>query len=113
MSVPDQYMIRVGANLTFDKLTLSAGVRNERLPASDLVGGNNGFRRPGYIISAEPGLSYNFKKFTAYTYVPFALVRSRIQSEPDKIRSRITGTRTVGDAAFADYAVNIGFSFKL
>jgi hypothetical protein len=113
MSVPDQYMIRVGANFTFDRLSLSAGFRNERLPASDLVGGNKGFRRPGYIISAEPGITYSFKKFTAYAYVPVALERSRIQSEPDKIRSRLTGTRTVGDAAFADYAVNIGFSFKL
>jgi hypothetical protein len=113
MSVPDQYMIRVGANFTFNKLTLSAGFRNECLPASDLVGGSNGFRRPGYIISAEPGLTYNFKKFTAYAYVPVALVRNRTQSEPDKIRSRLTGTRAVGDAAFADYAVNIGFSFKL
>ena len=113
MSVPDQYMVRIGANVSFDKLTVSAGVRNERLPSRDLVGGNNGFRRPGYIISAEPGLSYTFKKFTAYAYVPVALVRSRIQSEPDRIRSKLTGTRTVGDAAFADYAVNIGFSFKL
>lgn len=113
MSVPDQYMIRIGANVTFDKLTLSAGVRDECLPASDLVGGNNGFRRPGYIISAEPGLSYNFKNVTAYAYVPVALVRNRTQSEPDKIRSRLTGNRTVGDAAFADYAVNIGLSFKL
>jgi hypothetical protein len=113
MSVPDQYMIRAGVNVTFDKLTISAGMRDECLPARDLVGGNNGFRRPGYIISAEPGLTYSFKKVTAYAYVPVALVRNRTQSEPDKIRSRITGNRTVGDAAFADYAVNIGFSFKL
>lgn len=113
MSVPDQYMIRVGANFTFNKLTVSAGVRDECLPSSDLVGGSNGFRRPGYIISAEPGLTYNFKKFTAYAYVPVALVRNRTQSEPDKIRTRLTGTRTVGDAAFADYSINIGFTVKL
>lgn len=113
MSVPDQYMIRVGANVNFKKLTLSAGLRDECLPARDLVGGNNGFRRPGYIISAEPGLTYKFKKVTGYAYVPVALVRNRTQSEPDKIRSRLTGTRSVGDAAFADYAVNIGFLFKL
>lgn len=113
MSVPDQYMIRLGANVTFNKLTVSAGLRDECLPSRDLVGGNNGFRRPGYIISAEPGLSYNFKKFTAYAYVPVALVRNRTQSEPDRIRSEQTGTYVVGDAAFADYAVNIGFSFRL
>jgi len=113
MSVPDQYMIRAGANFSFNKLTLSAGVRNECLPSTDLLGGSNGFRRPGYIISAEPGLSYGFKKLTAYAYVPVALVRNRTQSEPDKIRTRLTGTRTVGDAAFSDYAINVGFSVKL
>ncbi|MGZ5135755.1 MAG: hypothetical protein ACXWCG_11415 [Flavitalea sp.] len=113
MSVPDQFMIRVGANLTFDKLTISAGLRDDCLPSTDLVGGNNGFRRPGYIISVEPGLSYNFKNVTAYAYVPVALVRNRTQSEPDKIRSSMTGTHVVGDAAFADYSINIGLSFKL
>lgn len=113
MSVPDQYMIRAGANFIFNKLMLSAGVRNERLPSRDLVGGNGGFRRPGYIISAEPGITYTFKKITAYAYVPVALVRNRIQSEPDRIRTKLTGNRTVGDAAFADYAVNVGFSVRL
>ena len=113
MSVPDQYMVRAGGNFTFDKLTASAGVRYECLPSSDLVGGDRGFRRPGYIFSAEPGLIYAFKKLAAYAYVPVALVRNRTQSEPDKIRSENTGVHVIGDAAFADYAINIGFAFKL
>lgn len=112
MSVPDQYMARVGVNASFDKLTLSAGLRDECLPAHDLIGGSNGFRRPGYIISAEPGISYQFKKFNMYAFVPIALARDRTQSVPDEIRTQVTGVYAQGDAAFADYAVNVGLSFR-
>ncbi|MDB5229969.1 MAG: hypothetical protein JWN76_774 [Chitinophagaceae bacterium] len=112
MSVPDQYMIRAGFNFTFHNLQLTAGVRDECLPVHDLVGGSNGFRRPGYIISAEPGVSYRIKKVTVYGFVPFALKRSRTQSVPDKISTKLSGNYTQGDAAFADYLVNFGISFK-
>ncbi len=112
MSVPDQYMVRGGVNLAFKKATASLGVRKEAIPSKDLVGGSNGFRRPGYIVSAEPGVNYQFKKVNVYAYVPVALVRNRTQSVPDKIRSEITKIRTVGDAAFADYSINIGASFR-
>lgn len=113
MSVPDQYMIRAGANFTAKQLTLSLGVRDECLPARDLIGGSSGFRRPGYIISVEPGITYNFKKMNLYAYVPVAVKRNRTQSVPDKVRTNITGVYAQGDAAFADYSVNIGFTVKL
>ncbi|HZE85283.1 MAG TPA: hypothetical protein VE035_13305, partial [Puia sp.] len=112
MSVPDQLMARVGVNIMANRFVFSAGVRDECLPVYDLVGGSNGFRRPGYIISAEPGVTYNFKKVSLYAYVPIALVRNRTQSVPDKISSRLTGKTSHGDAAFADYAVNIGATFR-
>jgi hypothetical protein len=113
MSVPDQFMLRAGANFSFDRLTLSAGVRDECLPSKDLVGGSSGFRRPGYIVSFEPAISYEFKKFSAYASLPVAVKRDRTQSVPDKLRTEATGVYTHGDAAFADYTINIGFSFKL
>jgi hypothetical protein len=72
MSVPDQYMLRAGANFSFRDLTVSAGVRDECLPVHDLIGGSNGFRRPGYVISAEPGLTYKLKKASLYAFVPRA-----------------------------------------
>ncbi len=112
MSVPDQFMVRAGVNVRFNKAVASLGVREEALPAKDLLGGSNGFRRPGYIISAEPGFNYEFKKVNVYAYVPVALVRNRTQSVPDKIRSELTKTRIVGDAAFADYSINIGASVR-
>jgi hypothetical protein len=112
MSVPDQWMFRAGGNLHVEQFTLSAGVREECLPSADLVGGSAGFRRPGYIISFEPGITYNFKKMDIYAFVPVALVRNRTQSYADKKQTAATGKYTQGDAAFADYVVNIGATFR-
>lgn len=112
MSVPDQYMWRAGGNFSFKNITFSAGGRMECVPSEDLIGGSSGFRRPGYVISAEPGVTYTAKKISVYAFVPLALERNRTQSYADKIQTRITKTYTIGDAAFADYAVNIGATFK-
>jgi hypothetical protein len=106
MSVPDQYMWRAGGNFSFNKLIASAGMRMECVTSDDLIGGSSGFRRPGY------GLTYIGKKINIYTFVPVALRRNRTPSYADKIQTIKTGNRTIGDAAFADYAINIGATFK-
>lgn len=113
MSVPDQYMIRAGVSFHVHRWSFTAGVRDECLPVRDLIGGSNGFRRPGYIISAEPGVTYTFKKVTAYATVPVALVRNRTQSVPDKITTQLTGVYRQGDAAFADCVINVGLAIRL
>lgn len=112
MSVPDQWMARAGVNVMAGQFSFSAGVREECLPVHDLVGGSNGFRRPGYIVSAEPGVTWVFSKVSLYAFVPVALVRNRTQSVPDKISTQLTGKYTQGDAAFADYTVNIGANIR-
>ncbi len=112
MSVPDQYMLRGGINFSAKNLAISLGVRDECLPVHDLIGKSGGFRRPGYIISAEPGLNYSFKKLDLYAYVPIAMVRNRTQSVPDKIKTQMTGVYSQGDAAFADYTINVGFTAR-
>lgn len=112
MSVPDQFMYRAGVSLQFSRLNVSAGVRDEGLPVHDLIGGSDGFRRPGYIISAEPGVTYAFSKVSMYAFVPIACVRNRTQSVPDKITTALTGVYTHGDAAFANCAVNIGANIR-
>ncbi len=112
MSCPDQYMARAGVNLQFDRLYASAGVRDDCLPVHDLIGSSDGFRRPGYVISAEPGLTYVFSKVSIYTFCPIALVRNRTQSVPDKTTTELTGVYTHGDAAFANYVVNIGANIR-
>lgn len=111
MSVPDQYMWRAGASIVAKKLSFSAGMRMECVPAHDLVGGSNGFRRPGYVLSVEPVAAYRIHRTQVYLSVPWAVERNRTQSVPDEIRTRKTGVFTKGDAAFADYSVNFGVAF--
>lgn len=112
-SVPDQYMARIGATLTTKSgFSASLGGRIEGIPVHDLVGGSGDFRRPGYVISAEPVVSYGVKKVNFFASVPFALVRNRLQSVTDKENSVKNGKFIRGDAAFADYVVNLGISFK-
>jgi hypothetical protein len=115
MSVPDQYMARAGVNYAprFAKsLSATAGVRLEGIPVNDLIGGSGDFRRPGYIWSVEPGLSYRTKTITFFTSVPVAVVRNRTQSVTDKDYSSKTGTFKQGDAAFSDYTINVGAAFR-
>jgi hypothetical protein len=112
MSVADQYMARAGASYMTGKFNFTGGVRIEAIPSSDLLGGDKGFRRPGMVIAAEPVVSYQAKKINLYLSVPVALQRNRTQSYADKLRTADTGTKVQGDAAFADYSVNAGISFR-
>jgi hypothetical protein len=112
MSVPDQMLVRAGMSYALKRFDFSAGVRYECLPVHDLVGGSDGFRRPGYIISGEPGLTYRIKNLSIYAVVPIAIIRDRTQSVADIRTTALTGKYTHGDAAFADYAVNLGLSVR-
>jgi hypothetical protein len=112
MSVPDQFMARGGVSATLKSFSLSVGLRDDCLPSQDLIGGSSGFRRPGYIVSIEPGMTYSMKKLNLYAYVPVALKRNRTQSYADKKRTAATGVYTQGDAAFADYVVNVGAAIR-
>jgi hypothetical protein len=106
-------MFRSGVNVTKGSLMLSAGMRIEGIPAEDIIGGSNGFRRPGYLVAVEPVIAYKIKNTQIYLSTPYAVERNRTQSVPDKNRTRITGVYAQGDAAFADYSINIGASFRL
>jgi hypothetical protein len=113
MSVPDLFMTRGGVAVMIDQFTFSGGVRIEGLPSKDLIGGSRGFRRPGYIISAEPSITYVTKKISFNVAVPIALQRNRTQSDSDKRRTADTGIHQQGDAAFADYLISAGFTVRL
>ncbi len=113
MSVADQYGARVGITMPLRFLkgvgfTLDA--RMEGVPSSDLIGSSAGFRRPGYSIGIEPGLSYSWKKTAFSVGVPYLVRRVRSQSYADKLATAATSTFVNGDAAFADYIVIAGFT---
>jgi hypothetical protein len=115
MSVPDQFGFRVGAfqNISaIHGLGLLLGGRLEGVPVRDIIGDSDGFRRPGYVISVEPGVSYMIGNMTATVNIPVALYRNRTQSMTDKENS--TPENTVhGDAAFSDYLINVGLAWRI
>ncbi len=113
MSVPDLFMARAGAALMVSRFTFSGGVRVEGLPSEDLIGSSRGFRRPGYIVSLEPSVTYVAKKISLNVSMPWAVKRNRTQSDSDKRRTIDTGVHQQGDAAFADYLISAGISVKL
>jgi hypothetical protein len=106
MSVADQYVARLGcsySSASWKGFGVSLGGRLEGVPADDLIGSSDGFRRPGYAVSAEPGLSYSWGPHSLSLAVPVALYRNRVRSVPDREFGRH------GDAAFADYIVMFGY----
>jgi hypothetical protein len=63
-------------------------------------------------LALEPGANYSYKYFNFYLYAPLALRRERPQSYPDILKTNDTKVFSRGDAAFADYSINIGFGYR-
>jgi len=110
VSATDQYLWRGGLSrpVTGVKplrgLALSMGGRMEGVPVRDAFGKSNGFRRPGYVISIEPGLMYNRGAYMFSMSSPWAMERNRKTSVTDLANG------IHGDAAFADYTIIAGLS---
>ena len=106
-------MTRIGFSYAYKGgFGASLGGRIEGIPVYDVIGGSGAFRRPGYVISAEPSVNYSVKKVSFFAAVPVALARNRLQSVTDKQNTLRTGKYVRGDAAFSDYVVNIGIAVK-
>lgn len=108
-SISDQFAARTGiayALLPKYGISVSLGGRVEGVPSKDVFGKSEGFRRPGYIISIEPGIAYTNKRNTLALNVPIATTRNRTRSYSDL---KYGGQ---GDAAFADYFISATFSHR-
>lgn len=109
-SIPDQYFGRGGftyAILPRQGVNLSLGARIEGVPVYDAIGGSLGFRRPGYTISIEPGVSWTSGRNSLALNAPVAIYRNRERSAPEILQARAGG-----DAAFADFSILATFSRK-
>lgn len=105
MSIADQYAARLGFQRALSGgWSIGLGARLEGIPVHDLVGSSDGFRRPGYILSAEPSMSWTRGKHSLSLSVPVAIERNRQASVPD-IRNGHHG-----DASFPDFIVLTGYS---
>ena len=113
MAVPDQYSLRGGLSYNISPtISSSLGARFDCVPVKDLIGGNEGFRRPGNVLSIDPGVSFMKSNFVINLNVPFAVRRERPQSITDLQTEQLTGTPRNGDAAFSDYVINLGVSYR-
>lgn len=118
---PDQYFVRAGLMTNFGNLSVSLGARWEGIPAYDAIGGQVAYRRPGYVIAVEPGVAYRAGNHSFSFFMPWNFVRNRIQSAADIANQDIQNSvitdpadyvHVQGDAAFADYSINIGYSYR-
>lgn len=115
MSVTDQYALRGGVFYPLKAvhgLGVLMGGRLEGIPVQDLVGDSEGFRRPGYVVSVEPGISYMLGNVTGTLNVPIALIRNRTRSLTDIADSTPENVRH-GDAAFADYLISFSLAWRI
>ncbi|MBI5916996.1 MAG: hypothetical protein HY842_16620 [Bacteroidetes bacterium] len=108
-AVPDQFAARAGfgyALLPASGVTVNLGGRVEGVASEDLIGGKEGYRRPGYVISIEPGLTWAYQNFNFALNVPIAVYRNRTKSVSDKAND------SHGDAAFADYLISVSAAYR-
>jgi len=109
-SCPDQFAVRLGSFYSdMNGFNAYLGGRMEGVPSRDILGGSTGYRRPGYVVSLEPGIGFSKNQYSFFASLPIALYRNRTQSYEDKLRTLETGIYRHGDAAFADYQFNLGF----
>ena len=121
---PDQYFVRAGFMASVGKtknLTFSLAARWEGIPAFDAFGGNVAYRRPGYVVAIESGISYRSGQHSISLFVPYNFIKNRIQSAADIARQTIQNekitdpskmTHVQGDAAFADYSISLGYAYR-
>jgi hypothetical protein len=101
VAISDQYLFEAGVSFPVSHvkgLSATFGPRDEGVPADNLFpNSNDGFRRPGFAVTAGPGAQYSRGSniFTAGIYK--AVHRDRTASYPDQVYG------SHGDAAFAQY----------
>lgn len=122
---PDQYFTRVGVMTSVGKMknvTLSLAGRFEGIPAYDVFGGQTAYRRPGYVVAVEGGVSVRRGQHSLGVFVPYNFIRNRIQSAADRASQDLQNSviteesqkvHVQGDAAFADYSININYAYRL
>ena len=122
---PDQFFVRAGVMTSVLKsknLTLSLAGRMEGIPAYDVFGGNVAYRRPGYVVAVEPGVSYRMGKHNFSVFVPVNFIRNRTQSAADIANQNLQTSvitdesqkvHVQGDADFADYSISFNYGYRL
>lgn len=107
-SISDSYNARSGLEYMVwpaHGVAVSLAGRIEGVPVSDALGGSAGFRRPGYAVSIEPGVSASWRTWSFSVTTPVAVYRNRLQNTTEKaagIPAEVAG--------FADYQLLFNLS---
>ena len=112
VAISDQYLLEAGVSYPLHiarvkALSATFGPRDEGVPAKNLFpNSNEGFRRPGFAVTAGPGAQYyrGSNSITAGIYK--AVHRDRTRSYPDTVYG------SHGDAAFAQYVWIASFTHR-
>ena len=110
-AIQDQYIVEIGASHPAPKirgLGLTLAVRDEGVPAHDLLGDDLGFRRPGFGIALTPGFIYTHGDHMLQFSVGKVLIRDRTKS----VAEQVNGVHE-GDAAFANYVWQAAYTLKM
>ncbi len=110
-AIQDQYMLEIGAAHPapgIKGLGMRLSIRDEGVPARNLLGNDLGFKRPGFGIALTPGFIYTHGPHTVQFSVGRLIIRDRTKSVAEKIN----GTHE-GDAAFANYVWMAGYTIRM
>jgi hypothetical protein len=106
LSVPDVYSARLGAAYALAPgrgLLVSLGGRVDGITTRDVIGGgDDGFRRPGYSLYADPGMSMAAGRGTLTLSAP---VRIGLNFKPDLTAGHPVGGDLAKYLIFAGYTV--------
>jgi hypothetical protein len=109
LSVPDVYSFRSGVSTALWRrrgVSASLGPRIDGIPLRDFVGGNSGFRRPGYSLYLDPGIVVTTRWSTWSVNVP-------VRVHQDFQRSLVDIERgSAGGGDLARYLVLIGYTVR-
>jgi hypothetical protein len=111
LSVTDIYSARVGAGyalLPKKGLSVSLGPRIDGIPVRDLVGPHDGYRRPGYVLYAEPGMTLNLRRSTFTLDIPVRVYQDFKPSVVDVQLGRPGGGDFARVLVLAGYSVRFG-----
>lgn len=110
-AIQDQYMLEIGGSHPVPGirgLGFTLSIRDEGVPARNLIGNDLGFRRPGFGIALTPGVIYTHGPNMLQFSVGKVLIRDRTKSVAEKINGAHEG-----DAAFANYVWMAAYTVRL
>ena len=105
-SVADVYTGRLGVSygLPEQRLSVSLGARIDGIPYHDLIGKSDGFRRPGYVVFVDPGVSIERGRST-FTFSTPVRVAQRLAQ-----RQMVKPGGSIGAGDLAKVLVFVGYA---